>query len=111
MEVKIDKRLLAQTIFIAYVAICILNTSLLSAFLLVPLALWSNMWLFYQDPPQAVCMISNDKEKCLSIMEDVAEALGCERIVMYEATGEDEYKSLGVLELQDEIEVDLDLDD
>lgn len=110
MIIKIDKTTMYQALFVAYVAICILSTSLWSAFMLVPLALWSNMWLFHQDPPQAICMISNDKEKCLSVMEDVAEALGCERIVMYEAVDDEKYVSLGVFDLQDEIEIDLDLD-
>jgi len=110
MEIKVSKRTIAQAVFVTYVAICIMNTSLATAFLLVPLALWANMWLFYQDPPQAICMISKDREKCMSVMEDVAESLGVDRIVMYEAIGEDKYEHLGVLEIQDEVEIDIDLD-
>ena len=56
-------------------------------------------------------MISKDKENCLSVMEDVAESLGVDTVIIYEAKGEDEYEHIGTLELQPEVEMDLDDDE
>lgn len=111
MEVQIDKEQSTLVAFLLYVAACMWFTSLLTAFLILPLALFAWAWIFHSSPPYAVCMISNDKDKCLSVMEDVAESLGVNRIIIYEAKGEDEYEHLGTLELQEEIEVEFDDDE
>lgn len=54
-------------------------------------------------------MISKDKDRCLSVMEEVAENLGAERVFVYEDKGEDQdYEYLGEVVLQPEVEVDID---
>jgi len=60
-----------------------------------------------------VCMIASDKEKCLAVMEDVAESLGVDKVIIYQAKGEneDEYERLGTLDLQPEVDLDIDLDE
>lgn len=111
MEVQIDKEEATLAAFILYVAACMWFTTILTAFLILPLALFAWAWIFQSRPPYAVCMISKDKEKCLSVMEDVAESLGVDTVIIYEAKGEDEYEHIGTLELQPEVEMDLDDDE
>jgi len=111
MQAEIDKEKATYIGFVAYVATCMWFTSLTTAFLILPLVLFAWGWIFLHEQPYAVCLISKDKDKCLSVMEDLAESLGVQRVIIYEAKGEDDYEHLGTLELQDEIEIDLDLED
>ena len=113
MELQIDKEEATLVGFLFYVAACMWFTSIVTAFLILPLALFAWAWIFQSRPPYAVCMIAKDKEKCLTVMEDVAESLGVDQVIIYEAVGEneDDYKHLGTLNLQPEVEVELDLDD
>lgn len=108
MEIKIDKEDATSVAFLLYVAVCMWFTTLVTAILILPLALFAWAWIFYSKPPIAICMIADDKEKCLAVMEEVAESLGVEQVILYEAKGEDEYEHLGVFELQPEIEVEFD---
>ena len=108
MEISIPKDY-GKVLFLAYSCACLWYTSLVTAVLVFPLILLSNMWLFYQDPPKAICMISNDKDRCLTVMGEVAENLGAERVFVYEDKGEDQdYEYLGEVVLQPEVEVDID---
>jgi hypothetical protein len=111
MEINIDKDALFKALFVAYVVTCVLCTSLITAFLIVPLAIWANLWLFHQPTAKAICMISEDKERCLDIMSQIAEELELLKVIIYQEVGTNEFEYVGTVELQDELEVDMDLDD
>lgn len=111
MEIQINKEIVMPILFLLYCSTCAWFTSLATALMIVPLMILSYGWLFLQEPPYAVCMISNHKDKCLAVMEEVAEGLGVERIIIYEAKGEDDYEYLGDLFLQPEYEIDLEDDE
>ena len=111
MEINIDRDDLLKALFVIYVIVCILCTSLITAFLIAPLAIWSNMYLFYETMPKALCMVSNDRDRCVAVMEEIAEELELKQIIIYEEVELNKFEHVGIIELQDEVDVDIDLDD
>tara|TARA_A100000164_G_scaffold50317_1_gene38954 strand:+ start:87 stop:428 length:342 start_codon:yes stop_codon:yes gene_type:complete len=111
MEINIDKDDLLKALFVIYVIVCILCTSLITAFLIVPLAMWANLYLFYQPVAKGLCMISNDRERCMYVMEEVAEELELKQVIIYEEVELNKFEHVGIIELQDEVDVDMDLDE
>ena len=110
MEFVIDKEKALQLSFLLYCSCCMWFTSISTAIMIIPLVIFSYAWIFSQEPPFAVCMISKDKEKCIAVMEELAEGIGAERIIIYEEKQGD-YEYLGDMFLQPEIQVDLDEDE
>ena len=111
MEINIDRDDLLKALFVIYVIICILCTSLITAFLIAPLAIWSNMYLFYQPVTKGLCMISNARERCMYVMEEVAEELELKQVIIYEEVELNKFEHVGIIELQDEVDFDMDLDE
>ncbi len=73
--------------------------------------MWANLYLFYQPVAKGLCMISNDRERCMYVMEEVAEELELKQVIIYEEVELNKFEHVGIIELQDEVDVDMDLDE
>jgi hypothetical protein len=110
MDIHLPEEL-GKVAFLIYVVICLWFTSITTAFLIVPLILISNMCLFNQPPQMAICLISDDPDKCMLVMKEVAKSVGADQVIVYKDVGsKDDYQYLGEVNLLPEVKESKDQD-